>query len=311
MMKYCINTLIVLVLVASISSCKAQSIDENGEVWDGVFQMSSVGDQKARTQFNMLEKNGLLMLPDLIPVPLNISQLKIQGDSLHFVVGFRSGPAYCSAIFAGDSIKGIIRKEGLDDSPFWLAKSGAKPIDFVEKPTPDTPYEITTFSGNEKEKAVAERLKVLVAKYDLEPYVFTKKIQIQEGVIPHSHPVLTLGVEDDTETKLLATFLHEQMHWYTMLKRNELMNVGEVMLKRYPQMPSDLPEGAGSEQSTFLHLGVCYLEFHTLSQVIGNERAMEHMQWMTTQHYRWVYRTIIQDLAEFENLFEENGLHFK
>ena len=305
------NTLIAITLISTITSCKGQSINENGDVWDGIFQMASVGDQKAKVEFNFTEKKGLMMLPDLIPIPLNITDLIEKGDSVHFTVGFRSGPAFCAGVFSNDSIKGTIRKEGLTDSNFWLTRSSSKPINFVEKPAPDAPYEITTFSGNEKEKAVAERLKALVAKYDLEPYVFTKKIQIQEGVIPHSHPVLTLGVGDDTETKLLATFLHEQMHWYSMTKEPQFMKVGEVLLKKYPKMPSELPEGAGSEQSTFLHLGICYLEFHTLSQVIGKEKAMEHMQWMTTQYYRWVYRTLIEDMGEFEALFEENGLHFK
>lgn len=32
---------------------------------------------------------------------------------------------------------------------------------------------------------------------------------------------------------------------------------------------------------------------------------------MTTQYYRWVYRTLIEDMDEFEALFEANGLHFK
>jgi len=310
-MNQLLNTLIVVLIISSITSCKGQTINEDGDVWDGIFQIASVGDQKAKAEFNFPEKNGLLMLPDLIPIPLNITELIQKGDSVYFTVGFRSGPAFCAGVFVNDSIKGTIRKEGLDDSDFWLARSSSKPINFVEKPAADAPYEITTFSGNEKEKAVAERLNTLVAKYDLEPYVFTKKIQIQEGVIPHSHPVLTLGVDDDTETKLLATFLHEQMHWYSMTKEPEFMNVGEVLLKKYPKMPSELPEGAGSEQSTFLHLGICYLEFHTLSQVIGKEKAMEHLQWMTTQYYRWVYRTLIEDMDEFETLFEENGLHFK
>lgn len=270
-MNHIFKSLIAIVLLSVFTACKGQTINENGDVWDGIFHMASVGDQKAKAEFNFDEKKGLLMLPDLIPIPLNISDLIQKGDSVYFAVGFRSGPAFCSGVFVNDSIKGIIRKEGLEDSDFWLARSASRPINFVEKPAADAPYEITTFSGNEKEKAVAERLKALVAKYDLEPYVFTKKIQVQEGVIPHSHPVLTLGVGDDTETKLLATFLHEQMHWYSMTKEPQFMKVGEVLLKKYPKIPSELPEGAGSEQSTFLHLGVCYLEFHTLSQVIGRE----------------------------------------
>ncbi|WP_420386963.1 hypothetical protein [Roseivirga sp.] len=305
------NSIIIALLITSLSSCRGQSFTEGTETWDGIFEMSSVGDQKAKAQFDFEKKTGLLMLPDLIPIPLNLTEVVQQGDSIRFVIGFRSGPAYCFAVTANDSIKGMVKKEGLEDSPFWLARSSTNPINFVEKPAADAPYEITTFSGNEREEAVKQRLEQLVQKYDLEPYVFTKKIQIQEGAIPHSHPVLTLGVGDDTETRLLATFLHEQMHWYSLTKEKQFMKAGEVMLKKYPNVPADLPEGAGSEQSTFLHLGICYLEFHTLSQVIGREAALDHMQWMTTQYYRWVYRTLLEDMDEFEELFEQNDLHFK
>ena len=39
--------------------------------------------------------------------------------------------------------------------------------------------------------------------------------RIETGVIPHSHPVLTLNTQYiDRDTLQIATFVHEQLHWF-------------------------------------------------------------------------------------------------
>lgn len=46
--------------------------------------------------------------------------------------------------------------------------------------------------GSEAEGIMARQLDALLAKYDLEPWVLTRVVRIDERSIPHSHPVLTL-----------------------------------------------------------------------------------------------------------------------
>lgn len=65
------------------------------------------------------------------------------------------------------------------------------------------------------EEATRWQLERLLDQYDLSPWRFTGVVEIEQGVIPHSHPVLTLStrhVNDDL--LLLATYVHEQSHWY-------------------------------------------------------------------------------------------------
>ncbi|NVK33001.1 MAG: hypothetical protein HWE23_00895 [Rhodobacteraceae bacterium] len=302
--KYCGYIVFILLF-----SCEAKAFQE-GDKWEGIFDLSR-GAQKAVAQFDFDAKSGLLVLPDLIPVPLTLTEVSQKSDSVFFTIGFRSGPGVCKAQIKGDSIKGIMYNQQSGDTQFWLAKAGKVQSIFNQpKPAADEPIVITTHNNTQEENIVKQRLETLLEKYDLEKYIYTKTIKIQTGIIPHSHPVLTLNTDIRNETDLLATFLHEQMHWYSLSKQYDSDALAAEIFKRYPKVPSALPEGAGDEQSTYLHLVVCYLEFHTLSQVIGREKAMEHMEFMTTQNYRWVYRTLLKDMDSLEPLMASVGLHF-
>lgn len=299
------------IVLLSLLMFKAHAFQSNDDKWEGVFDLSR-GTQKAEAQFNFSNQSGLLLLPDLIPVPLNLSDVALKSDSLFFTIGFRSGPGVCRAFIKGDSIKGIMYSQQAGNSPFWLIKTGKVESIFNRpKPSSDEPVVITTHQNTTEENKVKDMLNSILQKYDLEKYIYTKKVKIQTGIIPHSHPVLTLNTNVRDETDLLATFLHEQMHWYTLSKSYDSDALATAIFKRYPKVPTTLPEGAGNEQSTYLHIVVCYLEYHTLSQVIGVKQAKAHLQFMTTQHYRWVYRTLLADLPQLESLMESAGLHFR
>ncbi|MEL6535984.1 MAG: hypothetical protein AAFQ98_11255 [Bacteroidota bacterium] len=307
-MKKYVNAALVVAYGLSLFSCARAQFQEDLSVWEGNTLLQNQGDQPTTAQFDWSKKTGLWLMPDLIPVPLEVKDLEQAGDSVWFSVNFRSGPAMASARIAEGKLKGILRKEGLEPAPFSLSEMDFGPLEEVIKPEADAPYEWSTHGELPEEKAVIERLQKLVAQYDLEPYVFTKKVKVQRAAIPHSHPVLTLNVADTTDLMLLGTFLHEQMHWYSLYLGDQLNPVGEVMAIRYPKVPSEFPEGAGTEQSTFLHLGVCFLEFKALESVLGRDQALEYLQAMTQRHYRWVYRTILEDMDQFEALFAKHQL---
>ena len=196
--------------------------------------------------------------------------------------------------------------------PFWLAKT-ADTGGFRNQPKPpaDAPVVIKTANGNEAELDIKRRLEAILDQYDLEPYLYTKEVNIQEGTIPHSHPVLTLSTDfQNNDTYLLSVFLHEQMHWYSLAKDYDHEAFGKTLKEMYPRVPINLPQGGGSLMSTYLHLLVCYLEFHTLSLVIGEDKALEHMEFMTTQHYTWVYKTLLKDRDKLESLVRQHNLQF-
>ena len=74
---------------------------------------------------------------------------------------------------------------------------------------------IRLHSGTPLEERGREQLLRLLYTHDLQKWLFTRDVLIQDGVIPHSHPVLTLNTRYlDDDTAQLATFVHEQLHWF-------------------------------------------------------------------------------------------------
>lgn len=292
-------------------SCRDFKMPE-GNVWKGVFHLSTKGDQPAEVSFDFQEGTGIIMLPDIIPIPLDLTEVRKKEDSVFFTIGFRSGPGYCKGVIRNDSIHGTMMKEDLDETLFWLASSTDK-LSIVDQPKPpkEEPVVIDTYKGSESEQSTRVMLEEALEKYDLEPYMYTKKIMIQDSVIPHSHPVLTMSTRDTSMAHVLSTFIHEQMHWYT-LSRSEASDSAITAFKRmYPDVPVALPMGSGSRKGTYLHILVNYLEYHVLIQVLGKEEATEVLKHWEQHHYTWIYSTVMKDYEQIKAVVEKNGLHFE
>src|SRR5262245_22355526 len=126
-------------------------------------------------------------------------------------------------------------------------------------------------SGTPLEERGRDQLRRLLHTYDLHTWLFTRVVLIQSGVIPHSHPVLTLNtryVDDDTAQ--LATFVHAQLHWF-LTDHVERAKTGAALTELralYPTVPTALPKGAMGERSTYLHLIVCHLELQDRKSVV-------------------------------------------
>jgi hypothetical protein len=162
----------------------------------------------------------------------------------------------------------------------------------------------------------AERIRTwLIAlrrRHDLARYEFTRHIRIVPAGPTYSHPILTLGTRfAETEDLLLSTYLHEQMHWYLWLlggpDHDPVAPFFDELVRRYPQAPIWLPEGARSYEQTYMHLVVCWLEIEATAELIGRARANRMAD--TTFGYRWIYRTVIADHDPLEALFTEHGLY--
>lgn len=149
----------------------------------------------------------------------------------------------------------------------------------------------------------------LLKKYDVSRYLFTKKVQIEDGVIPHSHPILTLNTRYiDQPLKQLTTFLHEQIHWWVSENDDGVSAAIAEFRKRYPKIPTERREIARNEYSTYLHLVVCYLELIAMRDVAGEKAAAEAFNWLKGHHYRWIYRTVLKDEAEIAEVVKRHGL---
>jgi hypothetical protein len=166
---------------------------------------------------------------------------------------------------------------------------------------------ITVQQGTEAGERALEQLLRLQSTYPLGPWTFTREIRIESRVIPHSHPVLTLNTTYlDDDASQLATYLHEQIHWFASDRFEAVQSAIAELRRRYPEVPVDRPGGAGDEFSTYLHLVVCWLELDAMKHLVGEEKAREVLgRW---KHYRWIYDRVLQDTDAIGEILTPRGL---
>ncbi len=173
-----------------------------------------------------------------------------------------------------------------------------------------TDLAITLVTGSPEEVRVREALDRVRGQFDLTVFERTHEVRIERGVIPHSHPVLTLsdryGHEDD---RLLATYLHEQLHWWSMDcpgARDGRDEQVYASLERDFPLPLEPPAGCGDLLSNLIHLHVCWLELRAVSKLLGEDRARSILGSMP--YYTAVYETVLREHDELEKRFAAAGM---
>lgn len=149
--------------------------------------------------------------------------------------------------------------------------------------------------GSEAEQDTREQLLRLVAEHDVEDWLFTREILIDQTQIPHSHPVLTLHTRHlGDDLALLSTFIHEQFHW---LEDGETLDAFRAAMGDFeglfPEVPDSSNGGARDVESTYRHLLVCDLELQGMTRLVGETRARETLA--ATTHYEWIYERVLDD----------------
>jgi hypothetical protein len=154
-------------------------------------------------------------------------------------------------------------------------------------------------------------LEALRRRHDLARYEYTKVVRIAPGADTVANPVLTLGNRfADSEDLLLSTYLHEQMHWYLWYlgtpEHDMVAPFYDELVRRYPDAPIELPDGARNYDATYSHLVVNWLELAVTSEFIGRERAFNIAK--VQRSYRWIYRTVVKDWDMLGELYERHGI---
>jgi hypothetical protein len=163
---------------------------------------------------------------------------------------------------------------------------------------------ISCANGTQRERTVRDELNAFLDRYDLSPYTFTDEVIINEDATPHSHPVLTLDAFNRGPF-LLASYIHEQLHWYAEANEEAAHACIEWVKTNYPDAPIGLPDGAADEFSTYLHLVVNWLEVGVLRETLGRDPADQLATRLAeTGVYRWIYRTVLND---YDGLTREYG----
>lgn len=144
----------------------------------------------------------------------------------------------------------------------------------------------------------------------LERWQYTDEVVVDETVVSHSHPVLTIGTKSSTvqtEAGLISVYLHEQMHWFLSAQVGNLTLILESLRAEYPHVKVGVKEGAARDEgSTYLHLVVCALELRALSEVVGRSRAERIV--LSKPYYRWIYRKVVSNQATINAILERHGL---
>jgi hypothetical protein len=165
--------------------------------------------------------------------------------------------------------------------------------------------DIRAAHGSDQEIAAAVALRAVLAEYDLRRWMFTDLITIDETVRGgFSHPLTVspaLLVRRPALT--LTSFLHEQLHW---LAGSGTGSAGLEVRELWPDPPAQSAGGAADVTSTWLHLIVCALEHHSLSELLGASAAAEELR----QHkgYSWIYGQVLARPDWFSDFLQRHGL---
>ncbi|MES2527620.1 MAG: hypothetical protein V4598_11060 [Bdellovibrionota bacterium] len=180
--------------------------------------------------------------------------------------------------------------------------------------TPEAPrvyeevIEITEVNPNRLTALTKQNIFHLAKVYEMKPFLYTRKIHVQSYVVPHSHPTLTLNTRNaEKPHQLLATWLHEEFHWWVgMNMANHDKALKELKLL-YPKLPG---EGNVSPRSTYLHLIICYLEHSALVHFLGESEAKEIIQELITKDklYPWVYTQVLQNKKKIGSIVMKHKL---
>jgi hypothetical protein len=169
--------------------------------------------------------------------------------------------------------------------------------------------DIALKQGSKEEEQTKVQLQRLLKTYDLAKWTFTKAILIDEKSIPHSHPILTLSTRHLRDDELLlSTFVHEQSHWFLTQNHKNTETAKKELRVLFPSVPVSFPEGATDKESTYLHLIVIYLEYRADRELLGELKARQIMDFWATDHYTWIYKTVLERSREIGNIVFKHKL---
>jgi hypothetical protein len=155
---------------------------------------------------------------------------------------------------------------------------------------------------------VKQNLLQIAQVYDLTPFLFTKTIQVESKVVPHSHPILTLNTRfAESPSHLLALFLNQQFHWWLSLHHKETSIAIHELKKNLPNAPETQSLG---KDSTYLKILAAQLEAMALDYYLGIKESKKILSEKISKEKQdpWVYKVILTRSNEFKNILRANGL---
>ena len=159
---------------------------------------------------------------------------------------------------------------------------------------------ITEVSPNKWTGITRQNLEHLLGVYKLSPVIYTPDVVIQSGVVPHSHPKLTINTRyAENPQKLLAVFVHEQFHWWLETNRSRSEKASEELKKLYPDR----------EKASIDHILICFLEYEALMYYLSKREAETILRDFILENvHPWIYAQVMSNYGEIDKVILKNKL---
>jgi hypothetical protein len=172
------------------------------------------------------------------------------------------------------------------------------------------PLDIYLVNDSPTESATRDHLLRLLETHPLEKWQYTDVIQIEDGVIPHSHPILTISGWHDPDHPLwlISSYIHEQLHWFWLLAQhgNRSLAAMEHFETMFPNLPVGPPQGCRSEFSNYLHVAINYLELLACAELVGLEQARAYIA--RKPFYTAIYALVLAESDRIHAILQEREL---
>lgn len=166
--------------------------------------------------------------------------------------------------------------------------------------------QIQALNGTNSEIQTMRTVNTFIRKFELQDFIFTRQVTVDENAIPHSHPILTLNCRhNENPERLLLCFLHEQFHWYASSKRDSAMLAIEDLKSEFLNFSSNI-SGEEDAFSSYLHLIINWLELQAGKQFLGKKLAYDLISKMDV--YPKIYLEVIQSESTIEKILKRHGL---
>ncbi len=169
--------------------------------------------------------------------------------------------------------------------------------------------EIIENHPDKKTALTKQNLKHLTQIYDLEPFLFVKKIQIGNKLLPLTFKMLAIDTQFSTHpNKLLSRFLHTELHIWIAKNKTKTMAAMRDLKKIYLKVPNEILPN--DKIDNYRHLIVCFLEYEALKFYIGEKEASliisEFMK--RDKIFPWTYFQILHKNFAIKQTIKRHGL---
>lgn len=200
-------------------------------------------------------------------------------------------------VSAGDAAfweAGEMRESGSDEGMNVIVLEYDLPAEQHRFPVAGETWTVSLAKADEAERAAMDQVERVLQTYDLSKWTFTRRVHVEGGATPASHPVLRLGTDLlDRDDLALATLLNLQIRWFLLPeRRTAVMAAAGELQELFPG------------QATYLDLIVALLEMRALREILGGEEAARLLR----DRESWAHRMAQGNGPAIEAILEKHGL---